>query len=207
LGVDVIQGIPSELLDKLRANIGEIVPGQCAWCGCASKRPYCSPLCTKALVCYALGGPMVAMLAWRTFSHTHSTGLEDRWITRQGRIWSQCQECRKFISWDPSVGAPRAWCTERCRKRSHGLAGMEKRRAYKLASPGVEHVRLTVVAVRDGWQCHLCGRAVKRKDASMDHLIPLSKGGAHTYQNVALAHRRCNSQRGAGRLPAQLRLS
>jgi 5-methylcytosine-specific restriction endonuclease McrA len=47
---------------------------------------------------------------------------------------------------------------------------------------------------------------VKRPDASMDHLVPLSKGGDHSWANVALAHRSCNSKRGAGRLSAQLRL-
>jgi hypothetical protein len=29
----------------------------------------------------------------------------------------------------------------------------------------------------------------------------LSKGGPHTYENVVLAHRSCNSRRGAGRFP------
>jgi 5-methylcytosine-specific restriction endonuclease McrA len=41
---------------------------------------------------------------------------------------------------------------------------------------------------------------------TLDHLIPLSKGGNHTSDNLALAHGRCNSRRGAGRIPAQLRL-
>lgn len=70
----------------------------------------------------------------------------------------------------------------------------------------VESIDLEVLAVRDNWRCHICGKKVTRQNWSRDHLIPLSQGGSHTYQNIALCHRRCNSKRGAGRIPAQLRL-
>jgi 5-methylcytosine-specific restriction endonuclease McrA len=42
-------------------------------------------------------------------------------------------------------------------------------------------------------------------DPEIDHLVPVSAGGAHVWVNVALSHRRCNYERrevGA----AQLRL-
>ena len=60
-----------------------------------------------------------------------------------------------------------------------------------------------IVAERDGWRCALCRGKVIRENWSLDHVVPLSKGGAHTYANVVLAHRSCNSRRGAGRFPVQ----
>jgi 5-methylcytosine-specific restriction endonuclease McrA len=66
----------------------------------------------------------------------------------------------------------------------------------------VERVSLLRVAERDGWVCSLCGGVVKRTSDdtretwSMDHVVPLSKGGHHTYENVRLAHRGCNSAKG-----------
>lgn len=68
--------------------------------------------------------------------------------------------------------------------------------------------RFTVeeIAERDGWRCHICGKNVTRKTWSLDHLIPIVAGGPHTRTNVSLAHKRCNSRRGTGRIPAQLRL-
>lgn len=52
---------------------------------------------------------------------------------------------------------------------------------------------------RDKWTCQLCGGEVDRfepypgkKSASLDHVIPLSKGGTHTPANVQLAHLICN---------------
>jgi len=63
---------------------------------------------------------------------------------------------------------------------------------------------LREVAVRDNWICHLCGGVVPNResrcrplDPTIDHLIPLSAGGQHVPENVALAHFICNSRRGA----------
>lgn len=67
-----------------------------------------------------------------------------------------------------------------------------------------ELITLLDLGERDGWTCHLCGEPVKRPpwsseldDATIDHLIPVSKGGSHTWANVALAHFMCNTLRGA----------
>lgn len=80
------------------------------------------------------------------------------------------------------------------------------RRARINNAPVVESISLEVLAIRDNWVCHLCKKMVTRKTWTHDHLIPLSQGGDHTYLNIALAHRRCNSKRGTGHVPAQLRL-
>lgn len=52
---------------------------------------------------------------------------------------------------------------------------------------------------RDGWVCQLCGSDVDQAlrwphsfSASLDHIIPVSKGGDHIRANVQLAHLRCN---------------
>lgn len=80
------------------------------------------------------------------------------------------------------------------------------RRARIANAPEIRTVKRLEIAERDGWKCHICGKRVTKKNWSLDHLVPLSKGGSHTPENVALAHRICNSRRGRGCLPAQLRL-
>lgn len=80
------------------------------------------------------------------------------------------------------------------------------RRARKSGAKVVEPVDLLRVYERDQGVCHICKRHVDRIDASIDHLVPLSVGGDHSYANVSLAHLRCNQRRGVGRIPAQLRL-
>jgi excisionase family DNA binding protein len=60
----------------------------------------------------------------------------------------------------------------------------------------IEPVNHMAVAERDRWLCGICGGVVTRETWSLDHVVPLSKGGEHSYANVTLAHRRCNSARG-----------
>lgn len=47
------------------------------------------------------------------------------------------------------------------------------------------------VFARDGWVCQYCGAPAE----NLDHVIPRSKGGTHTWDNVVAACRRCNSRK------------
>ena len=56
---------------------------------------------------------------------------------------------------------------------------------------------------RDKYQCQYCD---SRKRLTLDHVIPRSKGGKHTWDNVVIACERCNSLKGA-RTPQQAGMS
>ncbi|HLA92372.1 MAG TPA: HNH endonuclease [Actinomycetota bacterium] len=47
------------------------------------------------------------------------------------------------------------------------------------------------VFARDGWTCQYCGAAAE----NLDHVIPRSRGGTHSWDNVVAACRRCNSRK------------
>jgi 5-methylcytosine-specific restriction endonuclease McrA len=47
------------------------------------------------------------------------------------------------------------------------------------------------VFARDEWTCQYCGAPAE----NVDHVIPRSKGGEHTWENVVAACRRCNSRK------------
>ena len=80
------------------------------------------------------------------------------------------------------------------------------RRRSRLRGVLVEKVDRLALYERDGGRCHLCDRKVPRHAFHLDHLIPLSKGGPHTAQNLRVAHPSCNVRRKDGKLPAQLLL-
>lgn len=45
--------------------------------------------------------------------------------------------------------------------------------------------------------CAICGKPITNmKDCTIDHIIPISKGGLTTIENCQLAHRECNLNRG-----------
>lgn len=78
------------------------------------------------------------------------------------------------------------------------------RRALERGAPNAEPFSKIDVHERDGWVCGLCREPVDRSlswpeplSASLDHILPLSKGGEHTLDNVQCAHLVCNLQKGA----------
>lgn len=91
--------------------------------------------------------------------------------------------------------APQEW--NDTRKRNH-----QARRARKKGVT-VEPVSIARVAERDGFMCGICETRVDMHLAypdpfsqSLDHVLPLSKGGEHSYANTQLAHLRCNVSKG-----------
>lgn len=75
-----------------------------------------------------------------------------------------------------------------------------KRRAIMLKGDDIVHLE---VFERDEWVCGLCYKLIeswRRGDdwmrATLDHIIPLSKGGLHVYDNVQAAHWLCNQKKG-----------
>ena len=43
--------------------------------------------------------------------------------------------------------------------------------------------------------CHYCGIAVKPKELTMDHVVPVSRGGKSTKGNVVAACKECNTKK------------
>ena len=73
-----------------------------------------------------------------------------------------------------------------------------KRRALEQKA-SFEPINEKKLYLRDGWMCQICKKRVDKRFkypnpmcASMDHIVPLSKGGTHTYANIQLAHLSCN---------------
>jgi 5-methylcytosine-specific restriction endonuclease McrA len=55
---------------------------------------------------------------------------------------------------------------------------------------------------RDKGQCQYCDKKLTIKDCTIDHVIPKSKGGKHTWNNVVIACRKCNQKKGS-KLPKE----
>lgn len=94
---------------------------------------------------------------------------------------------------------PEAW-TDRRRANYH------RRRALKKNLPAESFLPQEIFN-RDGWVCGICAGAVEEglawphpKSPSLDHVVPLSRGGHHTRDNVQLAHLSCNVRKGAGEM-------
>ena len=57
---------------------------------------------------------------------------------------------------------------------------------------------------RDGYTCQYCG--VRPRELTLDHVIPRSRGGPNTWENLVTACPRCNGRKG-GRLLAEAHMT
>lgn len=63
----------------------------------------------------------------------------------------------------------------------------------------------TKIFMRDRYRCQYCGHRGPLADLSLDHILPRSRGGKTTPENLCVACRVCNSRKG-DRTPAEARM-
>ena len=109
-----------------------------------------------------------------------------------------------------------AYCSTECaqeanklRARSYSATHEATRRVRMRSQISDRGITLVKLYQRDAGVCWICGMECLWSDKevtqkaivcgnlypSVDHVVPLSKGGAHAWSNVKLAHRICNSKR------------
>jgi 5-methylcytosine-specific restriction endonuclease McrA len=76
------------------------------------------------------------------------------------------------------------------------LTQKESRRRAKKLNVFIEDVDPDFVFERDNGVCGICSKPVVKSAMAIDHIIPLARGGDHSYNNVQLAHPWCNSKKG-----------
>lgn len=59
------------------------------------------------------------------------------------------------------------------------------------------------IFLRDSFTCQYCGKRPPRDELTIDHILPRSRGGMSSWENVVLACARCNSRKG-DRIPSQV---
>ncbi len=143
-----------------------------------------------------------------------------QWITKRNHLYKHCSnECRYKDEYKPiqheertclecgSVFVPKHIDSKRCsdvcikkynnRYKDKRYNELKKIRAYDSS------ISINEIIRRQGDKCYLCDEVVEVDShynsdyyPSIEHVIPISKGGTHEWHNVKLAHRKCNSEKG-----------
>lgn len=127
-----------------------------------------------------------------------------RWETANRERRTQYQRDR--VAADPErfraysrMHHARAYEQERLYRVTHRYEAAEKQnryRARKRNAPRIEKIDRPSIIERDNWTCYLCMRVCTPKNVTLDHVIPLYHGGAHTADNLRVACRSCNCRKG-----------
>lgn len=117
-----------------------------------------------------------------------------------------CAQCHAPFVCASTTGLAN-FCSATCARRWHRTLDRHRRRLKMKSTPSEPGTSWRAVMRRDGDECYLCGDAVDPTDyttsddvwsagityPSLDHVIPLSRGGEHTMANAKLAHILCNA--------------
>lgn len=173
-------------LDRQRAHyvLKSDVHDRCVFCGQEIKNKrrgtkYCSDLCRKK-----------------------QSEIKRGIIEDHGELIRICLICgNEFKTWKNK----KLTCSKKCSNKMHSQKA-DRRYRGKI----IDHdITLYKLANRDHNQCQICGLSVDWTDferidgytkcgwmyPSIDHKIPISLGGLHSWDNVKLAHRICNSRK------------
>lgn len=166
--------VPSPLKD------GQSRCGRCEYLGLQRSNP------RAALVLYK-GGHQRAAHRPAKRRVTIVKSPPGRWVS------GPCPVCDE---WFVGRNVRHAACSEECRRRKLATNHRARARRFGVA---YETVNVRKVYDRDGWICGICRESVDPdckyphpRSPSLDHVVPMSKGGPHLYSNVQLAHLACN---------------
>lgn len=202
------------------AERGVSMPTQtCAHCGrtwaAYGQRTYCSREChNKAAVEWddvrilfeihkcsgsSIGRETLVTVARRMFG-SWSKACAIAGVVPPSESVKACVQCGADV---PHAEGKRTHCSAACSRKTN-LERWAKYWAARLAKyKQGDAINPRAVYARDAWVCGICGEDVNPAfrypnpmRASLDHVVPLSKGGPHTYENVQCAHLSCNSSKG-----------
>jgi len=61
------------------------------------------------------------------------------------------------------------------------------------------------VFLRDQWSCQYCTKGFKTHDLTFDHVVPRSRGGRTSWDNIVAACRPCNTRKGS-KMPKEVEM-
>lgn len=159
---------------------------------------YCSKHCASkahgakhmVTVGEATKNPYEEMLRYQI--HEVNERLEE--LINELQYGRECVECGKYFI---AKGDNVVCCSKKCAKRRQNR-NKDKRITKNGAADTT--ITLTKLYMRDKGVCQICGKHIdfdcdpnSKHYPSIDHIQPIAKGGLHTWDNVQLACRKCNT--------------
>lgn len=141
--------------------------------------------------------------AWRAANPEHVQARNAEYHAANAE-WIRTQKAAYRLENRESINAARA-----ARRAANPERWAEQVRAYaanhkaRKKAQFVEHVDPAVVWDRDGGICHICREVADASAWHLEHVVPLARGGNHSYANTAVSHPSCNQRKSANLLPAQ----
>ena len=123
-----------------------------------------------------------------------------RWYGKTSTWRPVCPTCGDKYVQDLQVTTTTVYCSRKCAKKAE-----RDRRWARQRDAFVAEVPRAYIYRRDRYRCQLCGKPLAMSESvphpnapTLDHVIPLARGGTHEPSNVQAAHFLCNASKGDG---------
>jgi 5-methylcytosine-specific restriction endonuclease McrA len=147
--------------------------------------------------------------AWREANAERAKQVKDAWnaanlekVRAYSREWRQRNPDGSDEARVRNRENVRRWRQENPEKARELSRIKESARRARKRGQFVEPIHPLIVLERADGVCGICGGDVDPFSFHVDHIIPLARGGEHSYQNVQPAHPACNTKKGA-RVPRE----
>ena len=115
-------------------------------------------------------------------------------------IHGTCKECGTvFTAAAYTGGKTPTFCNPHCSRKHFRRTDKYRRRELIKSQPSEAIYRMSILE-RDSFTCKLCNEPLDmdahpndNRAPSLDHILPLAKGGSHQTHNLQAAHRQCNA--------------
>lgn len=77
--------------------------------------------------------------------------------------------------------------------------------SYAKRHRGIPPLSRANIFARDNFECQYCSVSLRANEATLDHVLPRSKGGTTTWTNIVTCCSKCNRKKG-GRTPNEARM-
>lgn len=209
----VTRGQNRERRIKRNPDLNKEVIKKCEWCGGeyivlkrnAHQAKFCSDNCRNTYHSRVVKGHK----SWEEHAKKRKIRtlirlIKDEINRRENLITKTCSECGKDFY---TTIKQRKTCSKECSRKRKNRRNWE-RKLERMNNAVIDRdISLDRLYSRDKGICYICGGKCDFKDyvernghfiagpkyPSIDHVIPLSKGGKHSWENVKLAHHRCNT--------------
>lgn len=142
-------------------------------------------------------------LAETCCGHLANKFINKKLAKRRRRMCGSCNTIKDFDEFHNFKGKPRNPC-KTCRKLFLQNNGSTKNRAEFInqTSDGTLNPKTLNKMFCTSKSCLVCFNSMRWDDKTLDHIMPLARGGAHSITNAIIMCRTCNSKKWA-KLPNQ----
>jgi 5-methylcytosine-specific restriction endonuclease McrA len=91
-----------------------------------------------------------------------------------------------------TCGMARCQIRTRTQTQDYRDASVQRNHTRRTITNDGDDIKRSLLWERDMGICHICNEAADRNYWHLDHIIPIARGGTHTWDNVAVSHPACN---------------